>query len=72
MIFEKLFLQLVIFLFEETFCIKKFKFSRKKVQKVDFHIRSKFSISTEWIKKSIASFKRHRNYLSIDAKGYKK
>jgi len=26
MIFEKFFLQLLLFLFEETFCIKKFKF----------------------------------------------
>jgi len=35
MIFEKFFLQLVIFLFEETFCIQKFKFSsrRKKFKK---------------------------------------
>jgi len=29
MIFEKLFLQLLLFLFEETFCIKKFKFSSR-------------------------------------------
>jgi len=27
MIFEKFFLQLLLFLFEETFCIKKFKFT---------------------------------------------
>jgi len=30
MIFEKFFLQLLLFLFEETFCIKKFKFSRRR------------------------------------------
>jgi len=29
MIFEKFFLQLLLFLFGETFCIKKFKFSRR-------------------------------------------
>jgi len=29
MIFEKFFLQLLLFLFEETFCIKKFKFSSR-------------------------------------------
>jgi len=29
MIFKKFFLQLLLFLFEETFCIKKFKFSRR-------------------------------------------
>jgi len=35
MIFEKFFLQILLFLFEETFCIKKFKFSSrvKKLKK---------------------------------------
>jgi len=27
-----------------------------------------FSINTEWVKRCIVSFKRHLNYLSIDAK----
>jgi len=37
MIFEKLFLQLLLFLFGETFCIKKFKFSsRGKILKSRF------------------------------------
>jgi len=73
MISEKIFLQLVCFLFGETFCIKKFMFSRRgKNSKKRFHTNSKFSISIEWVKKSFASLKRHLNYLSIDAKVYKK
>jgi len=63
MIFEKFFLQLLLFLFEETFCIKKL---------VDLYTNSSFSISTEWVKKCIVSFKLHLNYLSIDAKVNKK
>jgi len=36
------------------------------------YTNSSFSIRTEWVKKSILSFKRHLNYLSIDVKVYKK
>jgi len=51
--------------------IKVFK-TRKKVKKVDFYTNLSFSISIEWVKKNIVSFKRHLNYLSTDAKVYKK
>jgi len=63
-IFTKFFLQLLLFLFEETFGINKFKFSRREKK----YTNSSFSTRTELVKKCIVPFKRHLNCLSIDAK----
>jgi len=40
---------------------------RKKVQKVDSLKNSAHSINAKWVKKSLVSFKRNLNDLSIDA-----
>jgi len=40
---------------------------RKKAQKVDSHKNSALSISAKWVKKSLVSFKRNFNDLSINA-----
>jgi len=63
----------IVGLFGENFCIKNVSFQdEEKSLKSRFSHKLPFSISTKRVKKSIASFKQHLNYLSIDAKVYNK